>query len=142
MAGRFQMEITLAEFAHPPKPLMFSMVVTPMDKEGRLDEDGIRAHLQRMVDAGVGVYLGSGGSGEGHALEIDELARLYQLGAEVCKGKVPVYCNPPESRTADEMQRKANAAMDAGVDLVQFYQLDAGHGRQPPLSEQEMYYHD
>jgi 4-hydroxy-tetrahydrodipicolinate synthase len=121
---------------------MFSMVVTPMDEHGRLDEAGIRAHLQRMIDAGVGVYLGSGGSGEGHALTIDELGRLYRIGVDACRGKVPVYCNPPEARSANEMLDKARQAIDAGADLVQFYQLDAGHGRVPVLAEQELYFRD
>jgi 4-hydroxy-tetrahydrodipicolinate synthase len=74
----------MAEFEHPARPIMFSMVVTPMDEDGRLDEPGIRAHLQRMIDAGVGVYLGSGGSGEGHALTIEELGRLYRIGVDEC----------------------------------------------------------
>jgi len=56
----------MSEFAHPSKPLMFSMIVTPMDDAGNLDEEGIRAHCRRMIAAGVGVYIGSGGSGEGH----------------------------------------------------------------------------
>jgi 4-hydroxy-tetrahydrodipicolinate synthase len=131
-----------AEFRHPPAPIMFSMVVTPMDEHGRLDEPGIRAHLRRMIDAGVGVYLGSGGSGEGHALSIDELGQLYRIGVDECKGKVPVYCNPPEARSAAEMLDKSRQAIDAGADLVQFYQLDAGHGRVPVLAEQEMYFRD
>jgi 4-hydroxy-tetrahydrodipicolinate synthase len=121
---------------------MFSMIVTPMDDKGNLDEEGIRAHCRRMIDAGVGVYIGSGGSGEGHSLDLDELSRLYEIGVDECKGKVPVYCNPPESRSAAEMQRKANTAIAAGADLVQFYQLDAGHGRQPVLAEQEGYFRD
>jgi 4-hydroxy-tetrahydrodipicolinate synthase len=129
-------------FVHPSRPIMFSMVVTPMDANGRLDEEGIRRHLQRMIDAGVGVYLGSGGSGDGHSLDPDELARLYEIGVDECKGKVPVYCNPPEARSAREMRRKAQLGIDAGVDLVQYYQLDAGHGRQPVLREQERYFRD
>ena len=132
----------MSEFSHPAKPTMFSMVVTPMDDRGRLDEAGIRAHLRRQIDAGVGVYLGSGGSGEGHALTIDELAQLYRIGVDECKGKVPVYCNPPEARSANEMLDKSRQAIDAGADLVQFYQLDAGHGRVPVLPEQEMYFRD
>lgn len=132
----------MTEFVHPSRPLMFSMVVTPMDRDGRIDEAATRAHLRRMIDAGVGVYLGSGGSGEGHALELDELARLYEIGVDECRGKVPVYCNPPESRSAAEMLRKSLAAVNAGADLVQFYQLDSGHGRQPPLAEQERYFRD
>src|SRR5438270_13517493 len=107
----------MIEFSHPPKPLMFSMIVTPMDVHGNLDEAGIRAHCRRMIDAGVGVYIGSGGSGEGHSMDLDELGRLYEIGVDECKGKVPVYCNPPESRSATEMQRKTNAAIAAGADL-------------------------
>ncbi|HUP71868.1 MAG TPA: dihydrodipicolinate synthase family protein [Acidimicrobiales bacterium] len=132
----------MSEFSHPAKPTMFSMVVTPMDGQGRLDEAGIRAHLRRQIEAGVGVYLGSGGSGEGHALTIDELGRLYRIGVDECKGKVPVYCNPPEARSANEMLDKSRQAIDAGADLVQFYQLDAGHGRMPVLAEQELYFRD
>lgn len=130
----------MSTFTHPPKPLMFSMVVTPMDAHGALWEEGIRQHLRRMVDAGVGVYLGSGGSGEGHALTLDELGTLYRIGVEECSGRVPVYCNPPEARSAREMLDKVRLAVDAGADLVQLYQLDAGHGRQPVVAEQELYF--
>jgi len=121
---------------------MFCMVVTPMHADGSIDEDGLRAHLQRMIAADVGVYLGSGGSGEGHALSLDELELVYRIGVEECSGRVPVYCNPPESRSALEMLTKAGRAIDAGVDLVQYYQLDAGHGRQPTVPEQERYFRD
>ncbi|MEO8694467.1 MAG: dihydrodipicolinate synthase family protein [Acidimicrobiales bacterium] len=132
----------MSEFSHPATPIMFSMSVTPMDSRGHLDEARIRAHLRRQIDAGVGIYLGSGGSGEGHALTIDELAQLYRIGVDECKGKVPVYCNPPEARSANEMLAKSRQAIYAGADLVQFYQLDAGHGRVPVLAEQEMYFRD
>ncbi len=121
---------------------MFCMVVTAMDEQGRIDEEGCRAHLRRMIDAGVGVYLGSGGTGQGHALDPDELWRVYEIGVSECKGKVPVYCNPPEARTAKEMLWKSRLGADAGVDVVQLYQLDAGHGRTPPLWEQEHYFRD
>src|SRR5580698_625421 len=101
------------EFSHPERPLMFCMVVTPMHDDGSIDEDGLRAHLQRMIAARVGVYLGSGGSGEGHALTLDELGLVYRIGVEECSGKVPVYCNPPELRSAAEMLTKANKAIEA-----------------------------
>ncbi len=130
------------DMVSPEKPTIFCMIVTPMDEQGRIDEEGLRAHLRRMVGAGVGVYLGSGGSGEGHALEPNEMAFLYKIGVEECKGKVPVYCNPPEARSAKEMLNKATLGVEAGVDVVQYYQLDAGHGRQPVLVEQERYFRD
>jgi 4-hydroxy-tetrahydrodipicolinate synthase len=118
------------------------MVVTPMDRDGVIDEDAFRAHLRRMVAARVGVYLGSGGTGQGHALDAEELSRIYEIGVSECKGKVPLYCNPPEARTAKEMLWKCGLAVEAGVDMVQIYQLDSGHGRLPTRLEQELYFRD
>lgn len=122
------------------KPLAFGMVATPFKEDGSLDEDGFRAHLRWVSDSGCGVYLGSGGSGEGHALSLDEITRVYEIGVEECKGKVPVRANPPEQRHAQGMIAVASAAARAGVDVVQVYQLDAGHGMMPTPAEQEHYY--
>ena len=132
----------MSDAVTPSIPTVFSMVVTPMNRDGLIDEEGFRAHLQRMVAAGVGVYLGSGGTGQGHALEPRELSRIYEIGVGECKGKVPVYCNPPEARTAKEMLWKCRLAVEADVDLVQVYQLDSGHGRIPTAKEQELYFRD
>src|SRR5436309_1150028 len=88
-------------------PGVLCMAATPFDDAGQLDELALRAPLRRMVDAGVGVYLGSGGAGEGHTLSTDELARLYAIGVSECRGQVQTCANPPESRTADEMLTKA-----------------------------------
>jgi 4-hydroxy-tetrahydrodipicolinate synthase len=121
---------------------MFCMVITAMDQQGQIDEEGTRAHLRRMIDGGVGIYLASGGTGQGHALEPDELRRVYEIGVSECKGKIPVYCNPPEARTAKEMIWKCRLAIEAGVEVVQLYQIDSGHGRHPTLREQEQYFRD
>lgn len=131
-----------AEYVTPSVPTMFCMVVTPMDRDGVIDEEAFRLHLRRMVSARVGVYLGSGGTGQGHALDHGELARIYEIGVSECKGRVPVYCNPPEARTAKEMLAKCQLAFDAQVDVVQIYQLDPGHGRAPTAGEQESYFRD
>lgn len=126
----------------PSVPTMFCMTITPMKQDGTIDEAGYRAHLRRMVDAGVGVYLGSGGSGQGHALDPEELGFVYKVGVSECKGKIPVYCNPPEARTAKEMLWKCKLAVEAGIEVVQLYQLDPGHGHHPTQSEQEQYFRD
>jgi 4-hydroxy-tetrahydrodipicolinate synthase len=121
---------------------MFCMSATPFAADGSLDEDALRAHLQRLVDAGNGVYLGSGGAGEGHVLTPAELRRIYDVGVSVCRGHVPVYANPRESRSAAAMYEVAREAVAAGVDVVQIYQLDAGHGMIPTLREQEAYFRE
>lgn len=122
------------------KPVAFCMLATTFDARGGIDEHALRANVDRMVAAGNGIYLGSGGAGEGHALSMDEFDLVYRAGVEQCAGRVPVYANPPEPRTADGFIRTALRAVKAGVDVVQCYQLDAGHGMRPTLAEQTAYY--
>ena len=44
--------------AEPSRPSTFVISITPFDAAGRIDEPGMRAHLRRMVAAGIGVYIG------------------------------------------------------------------------------------
>jgi 4-hydroxy-tetrahydrodipicolinate synthase len=132
----------MADGFTPARPTMFAVAVTAMDKDGKIDEAGCRAHLRRMIDAGIGIYLGGGGTPQGFALDPDEWLQIVQIGVNECKGKVPVYGMPPESHTSKDMLRKCNLAIKAGVDIVQLYQLDAGHGMLPPVSDQERYFRD
>jgi 4-hydroxy-tetrahydrodipicolinate synthase len=122
------------------EPVVYCMSVTPFAADGTVDQAGLRAHLARMVEAGVAVYLASPGSGEGHSLSREELDLVYRVGVEVCKGRVPVCANPPEARNAEESLARLRLAIDAGVDLVQLYPVDAGHGMRPTEAEQETYY--
>lgn len=124
------------------KPMACCMSQTPFTADAKLDEHGFRLHLRRMAAAGVAVYLASPGSGEGHALTDDELRRVYEIGVEECKGKVPVYANPPEARTAVQMAGRLKAAVAAKVDEVQIYPVDNGHGMKPTYQEQDTYYRE
>jgi 4-hydroxy-tetrahydrodipicolinate synthase len=123
-------------------PVSFCMSVTPFTVNGTLDETGLRAHLRRIVDAGCGVYLGSPGAGEGHALSANELKRLYEIGVEECKGRVLTYANPPEQRTSEGVIAACNIAVQAGIEVIEVYQLDGGHNLRPTEQEQEHYYRD
>jgi len=121
---------------------MFCMAATPFAAHGSLDLDALRLHLRRIAEAGNGVYLGSGGAGEGHVLTPAELRQIYDAGVAECGGRVPVYANPRESRSALAMYEVAREAVAARVDVVQIYQLDAGHGMIPTPREQETYFRE
>lgn len=124
----------------PDEVTIYSMVATPFGADGSLDLDAYAALLDRTCIRGVGVYLGSGGAAEGHALSLAELAALYRVGVDVCGGRVPVAANPRESRTAAATLELASMAVEAGVDRVQVYPLDPGHGMKPTPTELERYY--
>lgn len=128
---------------HPlPDRTFFGMMVTPFTDDDRIDEAALRTHLRRMVRAGIGVYMGAGGAGEGHTMGPEELARLFQVGVEECKGKVPVCATIPEQRTGAATIERCRLAMAAGVDAIQVFFPDAGHGMRPRAHEQERFYRD
>jgi 4-hydroxy-tetrahydrodipicolinate synthase len=121
------------------KPSVFVISITPFDSEGRLDEAGLRAHLDRMADAGVGVYLGGGGSGEGFTLSDDEARRVLEIGVDQIGGRVPVRSMGIEPRTAQKMIDSIAVAAETGVDAAQIYSLDPGHGHRPTPAEIDAY---
>ncbi len=102
--------------------------ITPFKPNKDLDEDAFRQFCRRMVESGVGLYMASAGSGQGWTLTRAELQRLYTIGVEECKGKVPVNANLPEQPTARLYIEQAKIAMDAGVDLVNVYGPAPVHG--------------
>jgi len=118
------------------KPLMnFCRVATTFAPTGELDEDAYRQYLQRFIDAKTGVYLGSGGIGEGHTLSWEELRRVYRVGVETCRGKVPVYANVMEQLTARDVIKYAQLAVESGVEAVNFYMAEGRHEFKPTDAE-------
>jgi len=120
----------------------FVISITPFDQQGRLDEDALRAHLRRMAAAGIGVYVGGGGSGEGFTLDDREARRVLEIGVEELQGRVPVRSMGVEPRTAQQMVDFAHMATAVGVDATQIYSLDQGHGHRPTLEEIQTYFTD
>jgi len=117
----------------------FVISITPFDANGRLDESALRAHLDRMADAGIGVYLAGGGSGEGFTLSKEESRRVLEIGVDQIGGRVPVRSMGIEPRTAQEMIDYLEMSAEVGVDAAQVYSLDPGHGHRPTAPEIEKY---
>ena len=119
---------------------VFVISITPFDKDGRFDEAAFRGHMRRLAAAGIGAYVGGGGSGEGYTLNDDEMRRVVEVAVEELKGKVPVRAMGREPRTAKEMIAFATMAKNAGAEAVQVYSLDVGHGHAPTTEELEGYF--
>jgi 4-hydroxy-tetrahydrodipicolinate synthase len=126
----------------PGRPSTFVISITPFTEDGTFDEAATRGHLRRMAAAGIGVYLGGGGSGEGYVLSADEARRLLEIGVEELKGRVPVRAMGVEPRTSGEMIEFMEMAAGAGVDAAQIYSLDQGHGHRPNHDEIYRYFDD
>jgi 4-hydroxy-tetrahydrodipicolinate synthase len=121
---------------------VFVISITPFGEGGELDERALRAHFRRMAAAGVGVYVAGSGSGEGYSLSRAERDRVFALAAEELSGRVPARAMGVEPRSAAEMIELATAAQKAGLDAVQVYSLDLGHGHISSGREVERYLRD
>lgn len=126
----------------PSDASTFVISITPFDADGALDEGALRSHLQRMAGAGIGVYLGGGGSGEGYVLSRDETERLLEIGVEELAGKVPVRAMGVEPRTSADMIDYIEMAAGVGIEAAQVYSLDQGHGHRPNHAEIYRYFDD
>lgn len=113
---------------------------TTFTRDGAFDEEAFRAFLNRFVDARLGVYLASGGSGEGHTLTWEELREVYRVGVEVCKGKVPVFSNQPEQYSARATIEHAHLAIESGVDALNIYGPVGSHGEAANEAEYQAYF--
>jgi dihydrodipicolinate synthase/N-acetylneuraminate lyase len=125
-----------------PMSDFFTMCATVFSPHGGIDEVGFRGYLQRQIDARLGLYLGSGGNGETHAMTPDELHTMYRLGVETCRGKVPAHANLPEEHTADATIAQARIAIEAGVAALHLYTLEGRHGYRPTDRELVGYFDD
>ncbi|MCJ1697391.1 5-dehydro-4-deoxyglucarate dehydratase [Rathayibacter caricis] len=64
--------------------------VTPFDEHDRVDVEALAAHVGGGVSAGAGGVFIACGTGEFHALGIDEYATTVRTGVEATAGRVPV----------------------------------------------------
>ncbi len=118
----------------------FVISLTAFTRTGELDEVGMREHFGRLRDAKIGVYVAGSGSGEAHTMSADERAEVLRMAAEELKGRTQVRGMGVEPRTARDMVAFGAAVEQAGLDAIQIYSLDVGHGVVPTPREIERYF--
>jgi 4-hydroxy-tetrahydrodipicolinate synthase len=93
-------------------------MTTPFDEAGELDEAAVRAQVRWLLEAGVHGLAAGGSTGEGHALDPDELRRLVGAVAEEAAGRVPVIAGIIVDSTRDAI-RRGRAVEGLGVAALQ-----------------------
>ena len=122
---------------------MHVMTITPFGSDGELDEAALRVHLRWLADAGIGVFLGSYGTGEGRLLCRDEIRRLYQIGVDELKGRVPFAAAALGLSATELVIELAQEAHAIGVDTVQIHPPLAGPPSIAPLPREiDRFYRD
>lgn len=96
---------------------VFPPLATPFTNDEELDLDALRDEVALNLSLGVtGVCVG-GSTGEGHALEDDELAQIVGTSQDVVNGRIPVIAGIITTSTRKAV-RRAKAAKDAGAQAV------------------------
>jgi 4-hydroxy-tetrahydrodipicolinate synthase len=92
-------------------------LVTPLTRDGAVDEPGIQRVVEHVLAGGVHGLLALGSTGE--VASLDQAARRQVLAAVVKAGagRVPVLCGIAQSRLADTIA-DVSAAAELGADGV------------------------
>jgi 4-hydroxy-tetrahydrodipicolinate synthase len=119
---------------------VITISITPFDAKGALDEAAFRAHIRRLRDGGVSIFVGGSGSGEGYSLTPEENDRILAIAVEEFKGKAGIYADGVEPHTTREMVNYVRRIENSRVDAVRIMPLDTGHGSKPTSAELEKYH--
>lgn len=97
-------------------------IVTPF-KNGQLDEDALRRHINFQIEGGVDGLLPCGTTGESPTLSHDEHKRVISITVDEAKGRVPILAGAGSNSTAEaiDLARHARSVNADGLLLVTPY---------------------
>ena len=106
-------------------------LVTPFDKNGNVDEAGVRRLAKRQIDAGIHFLVPCGTTGESPTLSEDERVRVVELVVEEAAGKVPVLAGAGGYDTrevAHVAQRMRKAGAQGILSVTPYYNKPTPEG--------------
>jgi len=92
-------------------------IITPMDKDGEIDFEGLKENVEFYLDAGCTGIVANGSTGEAVNLSREERIEVIKKVVEVVRGKVKVIAGTGAPTTNVTLQYTRDA-MKAGADAV------------------------
>ena len=92
-------------------------LVTPFKSDGAIDEERMRALVQRQINGGVRLLVPCGTTGESATMTEDEDARVIALTIEVARGRAKVIAGAGSNSTASAIEYSTHAR-ELGADAV------------------------
>ena len=92
-------------------------LVTPFEADGAIDEERMRALVDRQIRGGVELLVPCGTTGESATMSEEEDARVIALTIEVARGRAKVIAGAGSNSTASAIDY-SERARDAGADAV------------------------
>ncbi len=99
-------------------------MVTPFDKEGKVDEEGLRENVRFQIKSGVHGLVPVGTTGECATLSYEEHNRVVEVVVDAAKGKVPVLAGTGSNSTWEAIMLTKHAkevGADGALLVVPYY---------------------
>lgn len=99
-------------------------LVTPMTRDGRVDQPAVARLVEHVLDGGVHGLLPLGSTGETASLDEDSRRTMLAAVVKAAAGRVPVICGVAQSHLAAaraEVKAAARAGADAALVAPPFY---------------------
>lgn len=109
----------------------FTLIVTPFDRNYKLDEDGFRELIRRQVDSGIHGIAPLGVTGESPALTDAEIRRVIEICVDEAGGKclvAPDTCSCNLEQTISRLKLYSELGCDLAVVYVPFLVLPKPDG--------------
>ena len=96
---------------------IYPAIITPMRRDGEIDEAAFREVMEFNIRAGVHGFWVAGGTGESILLTEDENGRIAEAAADQNRGRVKNIMHVGAATTAQTI-RQAERAARAGVEAI------------------------
>ena len=93
---------------------VLTALVTPF-RDGEIDEDALRALVERQIEAGIDGLVPCGSTGESATLSHAEHRRVVEIVVQATRGRVPVVAGTGSNNTREAIELTLHAK-DAGAD--------------------------
>ena len=106
-------------------------LVTPFNADGTIDEERMRALIERQINGGVRLLVPCGTTGESATMTEVEDARVIRLTVEVTRGRARVIAGTGSNSTAaaiEYSQRARDVGADAMLQVAPWYNKPTQEG--------------
>jgi len=96
---------------------LFTAIITPFDKEGGLDEEGLRSNIDFQIEQGVDGIVPVGTTGESATLSEEEHKKVIEISIDQVNGRILVLAGTGSNNTSEAIDYTKHAK-DAGADAA------------------------
>jgi len=99
-------------------------MVTPFDRNGKVDEEGLRANVNFQIEKGIHGLVPVGTTGECATLSYEEHNRVTEVTVDAARGKVPVLAGTGSNSTWEAIMLTKHAkevGADGALIVVPYY---------------------